>query len=821
VKKPILAILLLGILLIHWMVASAKNTNPESVFLNPPASASPGVLWMWMGSNISKQGITNDLEALKKVGFNRTTLFSLSDVTTPWAGEIQNSPTPNLIAWTEPWWAMVKHAALESKRLGMDFGMFNCPGYEASGGPWITPELSMQELCFSEFPISQTGHWRIELQRPQPDMHANMPWPIYNPLTGLVEKPKIEERSTYYRDIAVLAAPASGNIDKTNLLDLTGRMQADGSLEWDVPPGEWIIYRIGHTTMGSLIQPAQWAATGLECDKMNPEAVAFHMDHVIGELKKHLGNLFGKGFSHVHFDSYEAGVPSWTPRMRAEFNSRRGYDLQPYLLTLAGRTVGNPDETRRFKKDFERTIHDLYRDVYFKTIQQKLQKAKLEFLAEPYGGPWQLDEVMPMVGKVMTEFWTNNGRFTPYELEQTIAALRKSGQNIVEAEAFTGGPIDSKWNETPAWLKPIGDAAFCAGVNRLVLHRFTHQPWNETYKPGMAMGQWGTHFDRTQTWWQEMPALVMYWKRCQALLQWGELAENQVMESNITSGSLQLKSICRTDRRTKLFFVANTSHSDGKANCIFPITGFKPELWNPMTGEIRMLPQFYMRNGTTEIPLQFADAQSFFLVFRKKTTDNGSALAINFPVQKAYRILETPWQVQFDPKWGGPTEPVTFDKLQDWTSSVDAGIKYYSGSAVYSTVFDATLKRAVVLSLGTVKSVAHIWLNGIDLGTLWSAPWELKLPSGLLQPKNNKLEIRITNVWANRLIGDHQFQDDCEWLQGHQGGQFLKRFPDWFVKGTPRPSKNRYCFTTWDYFTKDSPLESSGLMGPVKLLCIQ
>ncbi len=76
----------------------AKNntvTNPAYVFQNPPASAKPGALWMWMGSNLSKKGITKDLEALKKAGFNRTTMFSLADVTTPWAGEIKKSPTPD------------------------------------------------------------------------------------------------------------------------------------------------------------------------------------------------------------------------------------------------------------------------------------------------------------------------------------------------------------------------------------------------------------------------------------------------------------------------------------------------------------------------------------------------------------------------------------------------------------------------------------------------------------------------------------------------------------------------------------------------------
>ncbi len=101
------------------------------------------------------------------------------------------------------------------------------------------------------------------------------------------------------------------------------------------------------------------------------------------------------------------------------------------------------------------------------------------------------------------------------------------------------------------------------------------------------------------------------------------------------------------------------------------------------------------------------------------------------------------------------------------------------------------------------------------------APWAVDIPEGLLKPKGNQLEIEVTNTWANRLIGDEQEPPDCEWLPGRRPVEFLKAFPDWFVKGQPRPSKGRYCFTTWNYFKKDSPLLSSGLLGPVTIQSIE
>lgn len=806
------------------MAVPRNAVSPEAVFRNPPEQAKPGVLWMWMGANLSKQGITKDLEALKKEGFNRTTMFSLADVTTPWACDIGKSPTPDLISWTEPWWKLVRHAAEESKRLGMDFGMFNGPSYESSGGVWITPELSMQEICSSQTKVTGNGQTTITLAQPTVKLRGHTPFPVYNPKTGLVEKPEIEARRTYYKDIAVLALPATGPVTKANAIELTGKMKPNGQLNWEAPAGEWIIYRFGHTTTGTLIQPAQWKATGLECDKMSQQAVDFHMDHVIGEIEKHLGDLIGTGFTHVHFDSYEAGNPTWTPKMREEFTERRGYDPLPYLVGFAGRRIGSQQDSVKFRKDFDATIKDLHRDIYFTTISRKLKAANLTFLCEPYGGPWRQDEVMPLVHNVMTEFWTHGGKYAPYELEPTVAALRKSGQNIVEAEAFTGDPKESQWNETPAWLKPIGDAAFCAGVNRMVLHRFVQQPWDDRYKPGATMGRWGTHFDRTQTWWKPGQALVTYWQRCQALLQWGAIAPAD-FNAVVTTGKPAIQSIHRHEGTTDIYFVANTAREAGSATCQFTVSGRQPELWNPVTGTMRTLTQFDTGTGTTTIPLNFAEGQSFFIVFRNKALPSATPKA-NFADEEEVALLTGAWQVQFDPTWGGPTKPVTFTKLDDWTTRSEAGIKYFSGTAVYRQSFDmapaqlAGKEVATYLDLGVVNHVAKVFINNKDLGVVWTAPWRVTIPAGLLKAKGNQVIVEVTNVWANRLIGDEQEPADQEWLPGHLDKKtgYLKEFPDWFLNKQPRPSKGRYCFTTWNYFTKDSPLVSSGLLGPVRIM---
>ncbi len=837
-KKPlVIAGLILLVFIVGYFLMKEKNGNqpsgnlfdketsdPERLFLSPPESAKPRVMWMWMGSSVSKEGIRKDLEALKEAGFGGVTMFSLADLTTLYAYDLENSVNGEIIAWTEPWWELVRFAVQECDRLGLDFGMFNCPGYETSGGKWISAEFSMQEICHSEMSVQGGAPLKLSVPKPVVDLHAVMLGPVHNPETGKLEKPVIPERGTYYRDIAVLAVPAKGNVPKEKVIDLSKKMTAEGELKCELPVGDWTIYRFGHTTRGSLIYPAQWKAAGFECDKMNPAAVSFHLDHIIGEAKRHLGRFFGTTFSHFHFDSYEAGISNWTPSMREEFRKRRGYDLTPFLITFANRFIADSAETEKFRGDFKATIEDLYNDVYFTTIQKKLHAAGIRFSCEPYGGPWRQDDVMPKVDRILTEFWTNDSIYTPYKVEPTKEAAVKAGKNIIEAEAFSGAPNMSLWAETPFWLKSIGDAAFCAGINRYVLHRFVQQSFDEAYKPGATMGQWGSHFDRTQTWWNFSKAMVGYWQRCQALLQWGKLVEDPD-EFKVNAKQNGIRSIHRSNGKDDLFFVANTSRTPVKADCVFKNYNKAPELWDPVTSSVRALPDFRILDDKIIIPLEFASSQSFFIVFRKPLEKTARTVRrSNFPGYTTVVDLSEDWKVKFDPKWGGPDSPVTFSKLEDWTKNADRGIQYYSGTATYTKTFqiqDDPAGKQLVLDLGAVNHIARVKLNGTELGILWCAPWQLRIPAGTVKPKENRIEIEIANTWANRLIGDEQEPDDCEWVPvdfGYGKFKYLKKLPDWFLNHTPRPSKGRYCFTTYNYFTKDSPLIPSGLSGPVLIL---
>jgi hypothetical protein len=267
-----------------------------------------------------------------------------------------------------------------------------------------------------------------------------------------------------------------------------------------------------------------------------------------------------------------------------------------------------------------------------------------------------------------------------------------------------------------------------------------------------------------------------------------------------------IRYIHRVCKDVDIYFVSNRKEKIVDEVCRFRITGKQPELWHPVSGKIRALPEYTDENGTTAIPLKFDVHEGYFIVFRDKARKPSSVA--NFATTKLLATLDEPWTVSFDPKWGGP-ESVVFDKLHDWTTDPNLGIKYYSGTAFYRQSFDlpdGVAGNELYLDLGRVKHMARVRLNGKDLGIVWAAPWRVDI-SDAVKSKDNALEIEIVNLWTNRLIGDEQLPYD-----GHEHG----RWPDWLLNGKPRTS-GRYTFAAQRHYSKNSTLLESGLLGPVTL----
>ena len=253
--------------------------------------------------------------------------------------------------------------------------------------------------------------------------------------------------------------------------------------------------------------------------------------------------------------------------------------------------------------------------------------------------------------------------------------------------------------------------------------------------------------------------------------------------------------IHRSVNGTEIYFVANRQNRSEKAVCTFRVSGRQPELWDPVSGQVRVLQQCKVADdGRMEVPLQFEPYQSGFVVFRNKVEEVTAVGYENFHELMPLLELTGAWEVAFDPKWGGP-EKIVFDKLDDWTKRPEDMIKYFSGAATYRKVFDfqqskiENQKSKIFLHLGEVRDVARVRLNGKDFGVVWCAPWRVDVTEAI-KPGANALEIEVINLWPNRLIGDGKL-----------------------------PPEKRLTQTNIDgFYSGEHNLLPSGLLGPVRLM---
>ena len=312
-----------------------------------------------------------------------------------------------------------------------------------------------------------------------------------------------------------------------------------------------------------------------------------------------------------------------------------------------------------------------------------------------------------------------------------------------------------------------------------------------------------------------------------------------------SSPEAKLDYIHRRTEDADLYYVVNRKNRWTRADCRFRVSDSRPELWNPATGEQKSCPAYRSKADSTIVPLRLAPYGSTFVVFRGESEDNRVVSVQHedeelFPVgnRKANsrrvaglergdgdlvrltawesgnydltsaggtrkhakvtdvpspRKISGPWKVTFQPKRGAP-DSATFDSLISWTESKQDGIRYFSGSATYHKTFSVPQELAadgvrVWLDLGKVKNLAEVTINGQNFGVLWKKPFRAEITDAL-QSGTNRLEVTVTNLWPNRLIGDGKLPKD----ERHTKTCVRK-----FYKG-------------------DHELLTSGLLGPVRLL---
>lgn len=401
---------------------------------------------------------------------------------------------------------------MDCNRHGYPVGTMTA-GFDAVTARWFRPVFR------------DSGSFRIRSAALRDDARVHS-WELK---AGLAQVNQHGGETTALRLGAHAAGSTAGSTAAASALDvtdLTGRVR-DNVLDWTVPGGEWVITRIGYTATGKENHPASSTGRGLECDKLDPAGVELVLARTAATIVDDLDPDTRSVLRAVHSDSYEAMATNWSASFADEFRRRRGYDLVPWLPVLtSGRVVGDRDRSDRFLRDFRRTIADLYADHYLGRHHELAGELGLEFQSESCGRQQYMYDPLTYMAACdvpMGEFWLGSKPYQGVRSDCRAAAsvAHTHGRTRVAAEAFTAFGSDSGFTEHPGGLKRLGDAAFCAGVNQFVLHRYVHQPWDRL-RPGLGFGEAGIHVERTNTWWEQSRGWMRYLARCQWMLCQGQ-----------------------------------------------------------------------------------------------------------------------------------------------------------------------------------------------------------------------------------------------------------------------------------------------------------
>ena len=505
----------------------------EKNFVNPPDSARPGVYWYFMNGNLNGKEMTADLESMKAAGLGNLVFLEV---------DIDEPPGGPVTFMSPKWQELFVQSVRDAERLGLDITLGIGPGWCGSGGPWVKPEQSMQHLVFSS--VELKGPQRYSAILPVPTQRSTewhtMASPYYEDVviwafpSRKLLIPDIDEKALFYRGPYTLrkevkpylptsaryAEPGpSGVIQPNEIVDLTKQLKPDGTLNWDVPSGDWTVVRMGRRTTGASSRPAPSAGEGLESDKFDAKALEDHLGRFVGVLLEKISPRAKEhGLTTLHMDSWESGAQNWTPSLLDEFKKRRGYDARPWLPVYTGRVIQSLEMSERFLWDLRLTGQELVLENHAGAVKTYGRKHGLSLSIEPYDMNPAGDLDLGAVADVpMAEFW-NNALESAYSCFESTSIAHLMGRPIVSAEAFTSVEALDAY---PWSLKNQGDWAFCVGINRFVFHTFAHQALGDAYKPGMTMGPYGVHWHRNQTWWPIVSAYHRYLTRCSELLRQG------------------------------------------------------------------------------------------------------------------------------------------------------------------------------------------------------------------------------------------------------------------------------------------------------------
>ncbi len=370
-------------------------------------------------------------------------------------------------------------------------------------------------------------HWTPEGSDPGSEDMDAAKWKPNLKIGGLIlsSEPKIDgyegKSGLVWRVSKAFALDDADCVNPKDIINLTSSLSGD-MLNISLPKGRWHILRMGHTSTGHT-NATGGGGRGLECDKFSRAAINKQLDSWFGNIYRQAPqNIVKKVLTRLHVDSWECGSQNWSDNFTTEFKARRGYDLMPWLPLFAGVPMQSSAKSDLVLRDVRLTIAELIDEIFFDEMEKGARRYNCKLSCECVAPTMVSDGLLHYrhADYPMGEFWLNSPTHDkPNDMLDAISGAHIYGKNIIQAEGFT--EVRGTWDEHPGMLKKLLDRNYCMGINAIVFHVNTHNPWTDR-APGMTLDGIGTFFQRDNTWWKEMSAFSAYIMRCQMLLQYGQ-----------------------------------------------------------------------------------------------------------------------------------------------------------------------------------------------------------------------------------------------------------------------------------------------------------
>jgi hypothetical protein len=517
--------------------ASGRGDSAQDLqtnFANPPAAARPMIRWWWPGGDVTDEEIARELRIIKDAGLGGVEIQSFKDGLNP-------APTADVARrvdsfLTPEWFQHIKFAVEEGGRLGLDVDLTFGSGWPF-GGPYIPLHLASQKLI--EHDIAIIGPSVYSARYPGAPLGAGERLVAVVAAQGTLPvrgKRKLQEFSDAPPIDSVLT---SGEVNHASAVVLTEKVGADGSLQWNVPAGKWILFSFIQAPTLQTVEGGAGVGTQYVLDHLKREALDRHIQAVGEAGKKYFGDDFGKSLRAIFCDSLEVTAESmyWTDGFLAEFEKRRGYDLTPYLPLIKRPGESDPGEEypslawfddaeigERVRHDYWLTVSDLMIENFYQPLADWAHQNHLKSRIQAHGAPADLLKIYGLADYPETEVLYADGRYDFLKLASSGGHL--FGKNTISSESFVWR--DHPYETTPEKMKINADELFSAGISRIGYHGFPYEymdrpdpgwfPFSSQYE---LVYTFSSHLNFHNPFWPYLKPLNDYMARVETVAQAG------------------------------------------------------------------------------------------------------------------------------------------------------------------------------------------------------------------------------------------------------------------------------------------------------------